>query len=338
MARTVTGFYLDPPLFIHEVPFDEARRLALFDRFALVAFRSQVAQGIEMNATIDGQFGFDFSEVVKSSLGAEPADHDDFDALAESVVARTNVMNAFLAFFYTRLITVEQRGVERMVVTPDMTIAMDNLDGTSGAGFGNPRVSHLVMSRYPGTYMIGPPADFDSRLSHRVQSPAVALDCLQAAVDDLSRLIENDDDEGVVIVDLFLRAAKAYQDHNHSLSLISYWTIIERLINRLWQRMQSENRTRDSVEFIDGKRSKRLNDGRTFTAAVMSEMLSFQGYLDLETYNEIATIRRARNNWMHSLKMVGSDDSQTANSVCERLLKQVMDVTVIGASGRTLHG
>jgi hypothetical protein len=338
MARNVTGFYHDPPLFLREVPFDAVSRHVLFDRFTLEVMRTPLAQGIVMNAAVQGMFAFDFSAAVDHGLGAEPVDHDDFEAWAQSVVARANVMNAYLAFFYTRLIMLDQRVVERMVVTPELTIPMQDISSFAGVMTSNAHVSHLIMSAFPATYIIGLPIDGDRRLLGRCESPAVSSNCLGAAAADLSRLVEEYGVEGIVIMDLFLRATRAYQDHNHSLSLISYWTIVERLINRLWQQMQSENESRDGAQFIDGRRRKTLNDTRTFTAAVMCEMLSFQGILNRDLYEAISTIRRSRNKWMHNLTAVSSEDSWTANSICERLLKQVMDVTVIGAVERRLHG
>ena len=118
----------------------------------------------------------------------------------------------------------------------------------------------------------------------------------------------NHRDEGVLLVDLFLRASKAYQDHDHSLSHIKNWTIIERLINDLWKQLQEDYKTRDGAIFIGGERKKRLQDGRTFTASVMSEMLSFLDYLPKDIYDDMTKIRKTRNEWMHGLKVV---DAQT---------------------------
>lgn len=205
MTRNMTGFYHDPPLFLHEVPFESGVQRVLFERFTQRVIRCPLAHGLYMNATVQGLFGFDFSAVTETGLGATPVD-DEFEAWAESVVARTNVMNAFLAFFYSRLISVDGRVVDRMIVTPDLTVPMDYIDRYSSVRTSNAHVSHLVSSGIHGTYLMGLPPSGDSRLVTRLQEPAVTSKCLEAAAADLALLVEKHGEEGVVILDLFLRA------------------------------------------------------------------------------------------------------------------------------------
>ena len=338
MTRLAIGFYHDPPIFLGEVPFDTQTRRVSFDRFAVEAIRLELAEGLVVNASVQGQFGFDFSAVTRSGIGAAPTNHDDFESWAESVVARTMVMNAFLAFFYSRLISAEQRIMERMVISPNLTIPMERLGGPLEGGTSNAHVSHLMSSGLPGTYMIGIHPDGDRRLVGRVHAPPIRLETVRSAASDLSDVLDKFGEQGVALIDIFLRASRAFQDHNQSLSLVNYWTVAEQLINRLWKQFQSDNASRDDVMFIDTKRRKRLNDSRTFSAAVVCEILSFQGYIDNDLYDDIVAVRRARNNWMHSMQKVRSNDSYIANRVCERLLEQAMGVTIYGASQRFLHG
>jgi hypothetical protein len=123
-----------------------------------------------------------------------------------------------------------------------------------------------------------------------------------------------------------------------TMCLINYWTIIERLLNDLWNQMQRDFQAHRGADFIDRKRRDRLEDRRTFNASVMSEMLSFLDYIPKDLYDDMSTVRKVRNDWMHKIKSVDAETARLANSVCERLLKQVKDLTLIGATSLKIHG
>lgn len=333
MNRNVSGFYHDPPMFLSETPVDHTSATVFFDRFDNEVLRTALAGGIQMRANVEGLFAFDFSAVADC---AQP-DTDDsrpdlaFDIRAEKVIRRTRIMNAYLAFFYTQEYLLSNFSRERMVVTPELTISMTGIDGNPGQSFGNQRVSHLATSRFNLTYASAIPPIMDTRITFR--GIAVSADVVHAAASDLSLLIGNHGDDGVLLVDLYLRASKAYQDHNYSLSLTTNWTIIERILDDLWTKMQADNEYRQNERFIDRARRDRLGDTRSYTAAVRSEMLSFLGYLSKEIYEDLSAARRLRNEWMHRLKQIDRDGARRASTVCEHLLKQEKALTLIGATG-----
>ncbi|BBY25204.1 hypothetical protein [Mycobacterium stomatepiae] len=334
MNPNITGFYHDPPVFLGERPVDESTKQVFFDRFNEAVLRTTLHCGLEFRASVEGLIAFDFttSENCATPMNG-PHFIDDFDVLAEKKVRQTRIMNTYLAFFYTRHMEIDQWTMERMVVSPATCFSMHSLE--SGIGGGSPSVFRLAASSFAHTYA-GPPF-FDMRILNRPPKP-VSAEVVQNAANDLSTFIDNHGDEGILLIDLFLRASIAFQDHNHSLSLTSSWTVIEKLINDLWRRMQQDHQSRQGEQFIDAKRRERLQDGRTFTASVMSEMLSFMEYIPKDLYDDVSKVRVARNKWMHSLKSVNAQEAMVANSVCERFLKEVMGVTLIGATGRTLRG
>ncbi|WP_273732535.1 hypothetical protein [Mycolicibacterium septicum] len=337
MNMNVTGFYHDPPLFLVENPIGEDRLSVDFSAFFNEAYRHSTDDGLQIMATVEGLFAFDFSKLPEYAW-EETGDTSvtSFDKRAEVVVRRTRAMNALLAFLYTHEMMNVNYSRERMVITPDLTIPMDRLDPMASKGFGNQWVAHLSASSYPSTYRPGVPYPFDGRLSGRGAS--VAADIVKNAGHDLNKLMNDHGSEGVLLIDLFHRASKAFQDHDHSLSLINNWTVIERLLNDLWGQLQSDYKTRDGVAFLSRERLQRLQDGRTFTASVMSEMLSFLDYLPRENYDDMTKIRKTRNEWMHGLKVVDANTAGMAISVAERMLKQVKDITVRGSAGRRLYG
>jgi hypothetical protein len=165
----------------------------------------------------------------------------------------------------------------------------------------------------------------DSRINMRGLPISAAV--VEAGATDLSDVIERHVENGIMLVDLFHRASKAYQDHDHSLAVINYWAVIERLVNELWNVMIKE-------ESITGQRRDRLDDSRTFSAAVMIETLALLSRIPSDIYEDITKIRQARNRWMHALKAVDADDSRIANNVCEFLLNQIKGLKVKGAGAR----
>lgn len=337
MERGITGFYHDPPIFIAETPIAEDRQTIDFDLFSRNVFQNKLSTGLEMKATVDGLFAFNFQDMSGYTY---PADENytvtRFNHTADILIKRTRLMNAFLAFFYTQELKRDNFSRERMVVTPELTIAMDSLGPMSSQGYGNQRVSHLTQSRFPSTYRQDIPYSMDNRIMMR--GVPVSVEVVEAAVTDLEKLARVYGDEGILLVDLHLRASKAYQDHDHSLSLINNWTIIERLLNELWSRLQVDYETRDGTQFISKERRKRLQDGRTFSASVMSEMLSFLDYLPKDIYDDMSKIRKTRNEWMHGLKIVGPDTSELAGSVSQRMMNLVKNIEIRGTTGRRIHG
>jgi hypothetical protein len=330
-----SGFYHDPPLWLVEHPIDHAEKGGTFevefDRLDQEVLRRHVGAGVKLRANVEGIFAFDFSDA--SDLAISGNDHSaggKMHRIHDIKVRRTQVMNAYLAFFYTQRVTIDKATQECMVVTPEIIIGLRSFENTGEASFGNQRVSHLAMSRYPITYGKLGPSGSDPRIQNR--GLPVSSDCIEYAAQDLFALVETYGEAGVLLVDLYLRAAKAFQDHNFSLSLITHWTVIERLINELWAKLQADHASKDGKVFIDGKRRERLNDGRSFTASVMSEFLSFLGYLPKDVYDDMTAVRRVRNNWMHSMKAVSLEEAETARSVCERLLKREKNVTLLSVT------
>jgi hypothetical protein len=326
LSVDIAGFYHDPPLFVGEKPVDipdgGGTPHVHFDRFSREVMRTTLAGGLEISVTVDGEFMFDFTALPDCVY--PHGDMRDFLAMADIRGRRIRFMNAYLAFFYTREILAENRSYERMLVTM-------NLMFSKGTGM-NPMVGPMMASRYP---QYSPSAA--TMLAVARMGP-ISVEVAADAASDLSALIEAHGSDGVMLADLYLRAGHAYQEHNHSFSLVSFWTIIERLINNLWKKLQGDHESRDGEVFIDGKRRKRLEDGRTYTAAVMTEILSLFNYIPKDLYDDLSAVRKLRNDWMHDLQQINAKEAMRANSVCERLLRQVMGVTLRGPGGLMLRG
>lgn len=346
MNRDSAGFYHDPPVWIMSSAVDYTAPLSgeqqfhqpNFESMREVVYETTIASAIRFKVTREGLFSFSFASW---SSGTYPPERNNqpspFAAQAQVILERTSVMNSFLALLYTRELEMNNFAHERMVVTPEFVISLSSFDGDSGMGFGNQRVSRLALSSYPRTYSSGP-AMLDDRISQR--GMPIAITSLRAATRDLSRILRGPDD-GLMIVDLFSRSSKLFQDHNYSAALISYWTITERLLSELWVKYQESNRTRSGEVFISNQRKEILNDGRSFSASVITEILSLNRVLARSLYVDITQVRKKRNSWIHGgsgSNGVSSDDAILATSVCEQLMLKTRRLKLIGQKGLRIHG
>ena len=339
-GSTAAGFYHDPPLWVGTVPVNFSSKVPIVDWTQLrrLAFRKVLANGIEIKVTIEGLFAFDFSTWPPAALIPSPPDRTkpfdgvpSFEERAAVVLERTLVMNAFLAFMYTRDLRHGSLARKIMTVTPEVLISMVNIDTISGLG--SQRVSQLYLlasqaeNSSSNEYLFA-----DERVMGRI---GIAKEIVEMAADDLAALMRAYPEDGVLVADLVLRAGKAGQDHNYSAALITYWAITEKMLQELWQKYQDDNRERDGKPFISNVRKKRLNDGRNYTAAVISEILSLVGYLDIELYHEISYIRVKRNDWMHNLGgKISNEDAAKAGDVATKLLENVRGISL----ARTVWG
>ena len=337
MNRSCAGFYHDPPIWAGSSPIDWTKSQDPdFDAFRQEVFRQKLDGIAEVRVTCEGLFAFDFTGW---SPGTFPEEKDNqpapFELSAEAILNRTLVMNAFLMFLYTAVFEDSKFMMERMVVTPELVISLDSLNDDSGMGFGNSRVSHLALSSFRSTYRSGLPFAMDDRIMTR---HLVSLRAVEQAMLGLDGFLKQGTDDGLLLSDLCLRASKAYQDHNYSLALITNWAVIEQLLQATWRRYQEDNSSRDGKKFIDGPRKTRLRDGRTFSSAVIAEMLSFAGYIGHDNYTDLTMVRKSRNDWIHGLKKTTVADAQLSGSLCDKLMLEVKGVKVTNLTGLRIHG
>jgi hypothetical protein len=340
MNRESSAFYHDPPMWVGTSPVDHTVSPPVldFDSLREPVFETELSGAIKLRVTREGLFKFGFAEwepgVYPPEEGGRLA---PFDAQVTVILARTTVMNAFLAFIYTNELKLHRFSRDQMVVTPETIIPTGGFDDDLSMGFGNQRVSHLALSSFPSTYLPSLPATMDSRIQMR--GVPLPIDVLTRSTSDTSTLIDNWGTDGLLLADLFLRASRAYQDHNYSAALINHWAITEKLLQELWSKYQDDNKERGGKEFITGERRKRLRDGRTFTAAVISEALSFADYISHDLYLKMGKTRKARNDWIHPPgKPITRKHAVESTEVCQEMLKLVRDIELIGQTGSKIHG
>ena len=171
----------------------------------------------------------------------------------------------------------------------------------------------------------------DLRIGRR--SYVVRTDFIDHATDRLADLIDRGGPDGLLLADLFLRASKAHQDHNHSMAFIDYWAVIERLLQEAWDQYKEDNAGREDGAFMRGARP----DGLNYTAAVVIEIMSFADRIPFELYEQLSQARKARNRWIHKMKRPSAEDVVQAMQACESLLQLVQGVTLNGTVPQQIH-
>lgn len=87
-------------------------------------------------------------------------------------------------------------------------------------------------------------------------------------------------------------------------SVILTWAACEQMISILWSEMlESETRSSGESSRLTAERMKKLTSGRDYSASVRIEFLELKDKLKLELYQRLDTARKARNDWIHSLKV-----------------------------------
>lgn len=271
------GFYHDPPIWVGERPVDdEAQPPSVnFQKFNNEVARQTLASGLELRVSVEGFFAFDFTNWTPAHIpNNEPNTIPDFDVMVDAAINQTYIMNAYLAFFYTRIYLEDNLAIAPMVVTPELLIPMNRLETDDGLSLGNYRVTHLAMSRFESAYAL--PPLMDPRI--RMRFGPISASVVQHAADDLSNVIAGGP-EDILLLDLFLRGSKAYYDHNYSLSLITHWTVAEKLINTLWRQLKDNNIEAAERVPSENNRKNRHQGRRIPSAYDMIGELSSDGHI-----------------------------------------------------------
>ena len=323
------AFYHDPPLWVGESAVSPTGGMADFTTLRDMVFEDDLPIGLKVTVTREGVFSFSYP---KSEDEAALSWHLSYARISESdadvILRRTQIMNAFLAFLYSNHLRLHEIDLTWMLVSPDLVITAKDLQNP-GMSYAPQRVKHLIGSSFESTYSRSHAPTFDNRIIDRFA--LLPLDSIKAATEDLTRLISNHPTDGALLVDLYLRAGKSYQDSNYSAAVIASWAITEKLLYELWTKYLSDNKQREEVAFIDGARNKRLRDYRTFTAAVVAELLSFAGYIDYDLYSSLSLVRKSRNDWIHSpTKSLSRENAVRSLEACERMLQDVRGITISG--------
>jgi hypothetical protein len=324
MTGNATAYYLWPAVWVGDARPEPGAELDV-RTLAEEVCRRRLSSGVSVKVLREGMFIFDFSEWPP---GRTPSGDvtTDVEAWSRLTACRTQVLNAHLACLYTAMFRLRRWVMEKMLVTPADLIKLESLDGQD-MGFNDQRVAWLALSRYPSTYAQHFPQQFDVRLQAR--GVLVHREAVEESLDLLATILEHENEDALLLTDLFARSCKTFEEGHHSVCLTGSWTVTEKALNLMWSRFLDENRSRTvdvggcSVPVIDKRRGDILDDHRSFTASVMAEVLCFANVLPHALYLGLSDVRKARNDWMHKLKPVSMHAAQLSVKMAQEMLKLV---------------
>jgi hypothetical protein len=302
-----TAYYLVPPVWVTAPPGGEGSltwvppqtSLSPTDlkRVADEVYRKDLRCGISVAVLREGLFVFDFSKwaATEGFPQAQAIEHS-----GEGALERTALLNTHLACLYTAVRSVQPTGMPKMVLSPGDLFSVEfsppYLGGIPGT---DPRWTWLALSRFADTYSQSLPPGLDFRMISR--HVVLTTETIEKSMELLTQALEGEASRIVSVSDLYLRSCKAGEEHNYGLSTVLSWTACERLLNVLWERYIEERDTENSgpgMRFVSRKRKEKLT-GVDFTASVVTELLSLADHIDFPLYENLNTIRKARNGWVH---------------------------------------
>jgi hypothetical protein len=269
----------------------------------------------------------------KRLSGQRPKDETPTEALIRTRAAKMPLLNAHLACLYTASGRLQALSPPKMIISPEAVIAMESFEEDGGTTM-DERFGAMMLGRWHGAYLnLAYPKDIPTNLDWRLsRGITFEVDTVAESFRLFDEILLHPAPDTLVLVDLYARGCKAYEDANFDLCLITAWAVTEKLLHQLWERYLDDNRRKEiaggTVTFVNTGRKKRLEDNRTFSAAVISEILSLVSYLPLPLYQDMTEVRRARNDWVHGLKPVSKETAAKAIRVAERILEQVHGISL----------
>ncbi len=104
------------------------------------------------------------------------------------------------------------------------------------------------------------------------------------------------------------------------------WSVCEQLVFVLWkQDIDAKDVEIQSARRINKERRKKLT-GRDYSASVVLEILELQGCINTDLYRLLDLVRRARNKWVHELRIPKNREAQLCLVAAQQLLKIVMKI------------
>jgi hypothetical protein len=210
--------------------------------------------------------------------------------------------------------------LDKLLVTPANLIRRESLD-SQNMQMTDTRVLWLLMSRYPTTDSSCIPPQLDPKFSSR--GALVTTRAVAESFRLLSSVLAHENEDTLVLVDLYARSCKTFEEGHYSVSLTESWTVTEKMLDLMWSRfVQAGQEQTIAVEgqtfpVIDKQRKRILDDHRSFTASVRSEVLCFAGALPHGLYLRLGKVRKARNDWMHSVEPVSMQTAHESVKVAE---------------------
>jgi hypothetical protein len=233
-------------------------------------------------------------------------------------------MNCHVACLNAARTLVEKvSGAAGQPITADEFLSLVGFEGETIDGSLHPTLhgTHALIRQY---------RDFAEVAAGLPSRRAISVPVVEKSFSLLAQVLERYGEDMVTIVSLLFNASRRYAHHDFNSALILAWTVVERLLNVLWDKLLEEKRTqkgKPEETQINSERRQKLK-GRDFTASIISEILSLDGRIPFDMYSKLQSIRKARNDWLHFMRPVESDDAAQAVDSAGELLTLAADLSL----------
>jgi hypothetical protein len=280
----VAGYYYFPPIWIGDTGQDLVEQIPVEVRHERVLFK-ELGNGIQVTVSRDGMFLFDFSRWPDDSTGRQTT-VTGYDAAAEALFRRLLVLNTHVACLHWALLRQQRFVIPKMVVSPSTVVMADSLDATT-LGSPDSRIRALASGGSRSFQGVGSGAAQFFEVKSESRSIGVSEAALRQSLDPLEEVLSKDFPRVAELTELYLKACRAAEEFDFSLSHTISWAICEKLLSVLWARYVDARATNDTGPKTDPKRINRdrrdtLTAGRDFTASVIGEILELADELPLD--------------------------------------------------------
>ncbi|MGP0593566.1 hypothetical protein ACTRXD_13675 [Nitrospira sp. T9] len=348
-GTTETAYYHCPPVWVEADPFIGCQNPPVSTQREEV-FKKSLASGIRVVVSRDGLFVFDFNDwlpraempdlnfddildnsipPITSKMVMQNPKFQRFMEVSQQEVAnvyrRVEVMNAHLACLNTALQTCQKESWPILqFISAGEYLKVDR-------GQDEIRRLNLIASHSPYHAYI---EKFRSTTDTPTECPTrqlVTIQTVEKSFEILDSIIKSPIPDSLKLVTMLLQSARAYRDHDFSGSIILSWTVLEKLISIIWDKMLKDNKEREEegtkIDFIDSKREKKLK-GSLYSASTRIEILSLLNRINKALYTELNKIRKVRNAWLHNLGQVESEDASHGLVTSLKLFSEISLVKI----------
>ncbi|MEX2557344.1 MAG: hypothetical protein WEB06_17155 [Actinomycetota bacterium] len=274
-------------------------------------YTATLANGVSVSIHRHGLIVYDFTEVSPHDKElTTPAEEARLEA------ERLKFMNGHALCIHSALLRIERRGHQLNRVRRDDVIRFDN-----GGGSGLARATLDLSPQdtedfawYDRPWILGTPV-------------------IEEATAVLNTALTCDESRTLDLLSLLSEAMEARQEANHALALVAGWTVCEFLLGREWKNYIAERRILPGAEWrieVNSERKRGLT-GRDFTAKVLGEVLSLEGRIPFDLYQQLEKARAARNKWLHEMKWPAPSASWEATFGAQLFLNHSLGLKLLVA-------
>lgn len=153
----------------------------------------------------------------------------------------------------------------------------------------------------------------------------VELDVVKHSLQMLDEILLKDDPTILHMITSLQSAAQSYTGRKNGESVVVAWFVCEQMISFAWNTLLDDEQMN---ERMPSHRKKKLN-GRDYSASVITEFLEIMNVIDHETYNQLNTVRKSRNDWAHQFKEPTAQHVHDAIDSAQKLLSKFKGVEML---------